>query len=248
MKRVIDSIKDLVTVVNFDITNTGISFQSMDQSHVALVSMFIHADNFSDYRVDKKITLGVKLQNLHKILKCAENNDILTLECDQEDPQVLTIRFESMKHEKVSKFSLNLVNQDEEQLQLPDTVYASRVNLPSAEFTRIIREMAQLSENIVIKVTNKNVAFEVKGDITTGEIELKSNNSDKLSEQICIEAEETVRNNFALSFLNTFCKAASLSEQVTLSMSPNNPVVVEYKMGNLQSFLKFYLAPKIDDN
>lgn len=246
-KRIVESIKDLVSVVNFDISGEGISFQAMDQSHVALVSLHLSSEVFQDYRCDRKFSLGIKLQNLHKILKCGENGDVLTLECDQEDPQVLNLRFESLKHEKTSRFALNLVNQEEEQLQLPDSTYAAKVVLPSGEFLRIVREMTQLAENIAIKVSKKTIAFEVKGDVTSGCIELKANNSDKESEQVKVEVdEESVRNTFALSFLNSFCKAAVLSEQVLLAMSENAPVVVEYKV-NGNSHLKFYLAPKIDE-
>jgi len=38
-KRIVDSIKDLVTDVNLDATPTGISLQAMDSSHVALVNL-----------------------------------------------------------------------------------------------------------------------------------------------------------------------------------------------------------------
>ena len=245
-KRIIESIKDLVTVVNFDIKQDGISFQAMDQSHVALVALFLSSEMFQSYRLDKNFTLGIKLQNLNKILKCGESTDSLTLECDQEDPQVLTLSFSSERHEKKSKFALNLVNQDEEALQLPETVYSSKVCMPSAEFSRIIRELTQLSETISIKVTQKSITFEVKGDITTGEIELHRNNVDKLQEQVLIECDEVVKNNFALNFLNMFCKAATLSDQVVLNMSVETPVIVEYKLGTNGS-LKFYLAPKVND-
>ena len=39
LKKIIDSIKDLVTDVNIDVTPAGISLQAMDSSHVALVSL-----------------------------------------------------------------------------------------------------------------------------------------------------------------------------------------------------------------
>ena len=244
-KKIVESIKDIVTVVNFDISGAGISFQAMDVSHVALVSLLITSDAFTEYRADRKTTIGVKLLNLHKILKCADNADMITLECDQEDPQVLNVKFESHKQDKSSKFVLNLVVQDEEQLQLPDTVYAAKITMPAAEFTRIVREMSQLSENIAIRASKRTVNFEVKGDVTTGDIELKANNSDRMADYIGIEAEEGVRNSFALSFLNSFCKASCLSEQVTMSMSANTPIVVDYRIQN-SGYLRFYLAPKIE--
>jgi len=38
-KRIIESIKDLVKMVNIDVSSKGISIQAMDSCHVALVSL-----------------------------------------------------------------------------------------------------------------------------------------------------------------------------------------------------------------
>ena len=43
-----------------------------------------------------------------------------------------------------------------------------------------------------------------------------------------------------------FTKASCLSNQVTLSMSPEVPLVVEYNIGEI-SHVRYYLAPKIED-
>lgn len=40
------------------------------------------------------MSLGIKLQNLHKILKCANPSDMITLECEEE-PNELLLKFES---------------------------------------------------------------------------------------------------------------------------------------------------------
>ena len=37
LKKIVDSIKELVTDVNLDVNSSGISLQAMDSSHVALV-------------------------------------------------------------------------------------------------------------------------------------------------------------------------------------------------------------------
>jgi proliferating cell nuclear antigen len=43
-----------------------------------------------------------------------------------------------------------------------------------------------------------------------------------------------------------FTKASCLSNQVTLSMSPEVPLVVEYNIGEI-GHVRYYLAPKIED-
>ena len=78
-------------------------------------------------------------------------------------------------------------------------------------------------------------------------MEIKENNIDKEGERISVEVDDPVTMSFSLTFLNSFCKASSLSDSVKLYMSEGTPLVIEYKIGELGE-LKFYLAPKLSDN
>jgi hypothetical protein len=53
LKKIIDSIKDLVTDANFDCSATGFGLQAMDSSHVSLVALLLRADGFEHYRCDR---------------------------------------------------------------------------------------------------------------------------------------------------------------------------------------------------
>lgn len=58
--------------------------------------------------------------------------------------------------------------------------------------------------------------------------------------------DEPVELTFALQYLNSFTKATPLSTTVALHMSKEVPLMVEYKIENF-GFMRFYLAPKIDE-
>ena len=245
LKKIVEAIKDVVNSVNIDASSQGLSFQAMDLSHVALVTLTLRSEGFASYKADKNFPLGVKLQNLHKILKCADNTDMVSMECEDE-PQQLHFKFESQKQDKVSEFTLNLMQNDEDQLAIPETNYTSNVLLPASEFARIVRELSQLSETVKVKTTKKSISFAVDGDIGTGKMELKENNSEKPYDRIEINVDEDVEASFSLTFLNSFCKGGVLADSVRLLMSENTPLVVEYKIGDLGT-LKYYLAPKLQD-
>lgn len=53
--------------------------------------------------------------------------------------------------------------------------------------------------------------------------------------------------SFAARYLNLFSKAAGLSGQVTLNMSNDTPLMVEYRLNHGGGELKYYLAPKITE-
>lgn len=63
---------------------------------------------------------------------------------------------------------------------------------------------------------------------------------------IVIEMNEPVSLSFALRYMNSFTKATPLSETVTISLSSELPVVVEYKVAEM-GYIRYYLAPKIEE-
>lgn len=109
LKKLIESIKELVTDINLDVTGGGISLQAMDSSHVALVTLSLTSDGFEEYRCDKQMTLGLNISNLSKIMKCAGNDDSIILRAEDE-PSAINIQFENKSKIiflKISKIFLN---------------------------------------------------------------------------------------------------------------------------------------------
>lgn len=144
LKKIVEAIKDIVNNVNLEATPKGISMQAMDPTHVALVGLTLTDEGFKEYRADKNFSLGIKLANLNKLLKCAGNDDMITLTCEDE-PTQLTLTFDSPN--QTASFNLNLMNFNGEQLHIPETDYKSVVTLPSGDFARICKELSQISEN-----------------------------------------------------------------------------------------------------
>ena len=94
LKKVLESIKDLVNDANFDCSATGFSLQAMDSSHVALVALLLRSEGFEHYRCDRNLSMGMNLNNMSKMLKCAGNDDIITIKAD-DGSDTVTFMFES---------------------------------------------------------------------------------------------------------------------------------------------------------
>lgn len=246
LKKVLEAVKDLLNEAIFDCSSTGIALQAMDSSHVSLVSLNMRSDGFETYRCDRNLSMGMNLSTMSKILKCAGNDDVITMKAS-DNADTVTFMFESQNNEKVSDYEMKLLDIDAEQLGIPDTEYSCVVKLPSGEFQRICRDLSQFGDSVVICCTKEGVKFSTSGDTGSGNIKLAQNSSsDKEEEAVIIEMNQAVSLTFALRYLNYFAKATPLSPQVTLSMSQDVPLVVEYKIGDI-GFLKYYLAPKIED-
>merc|ERR1712061_117987 len=79
LKKVVDAMKDLCKDVNFDCSEKGIQVQSMDSSHVALVSLLLRESAFAEFKCDRPTALGTNVDSLAKILKMCGPNDSLKL-------------------------------------------------------------------------------------------------------------------------------------------------------------------------
>lgn len=246
LKKVLEAIKDLVTEANFDCSATGFSLQAMDSSHVALVALLLRSEGFDHYRCDRNLSMGINLTNMSKMLRCAGSEDIITIKGD-DGTDTVTFMFESPKQDKISDFEMKLMDIDSEHLGIPDAEYQSIVRMPSAEFARICKDLGSIGDTVVISVTKEGVKFSTRGDVGTANIVCRQNTSvDKPEEATVIEMSEPVSLTFALRYMNSFTKATTLSEVVTISLSSELPVVVEYKIAEI-GYIRFYLAPKIED-
>ena len=117
----------------------------MDNSHVALVSMMLKAEAFAPFRCDRNLALGVNLGSLTKVLRAAQNDDILTIKAEDQ-PDVLNLVFENSS-DRISEYDLKLMDTDQEHLGIPETEYAATITMPSAEFKRITSDLLALSDS-----------------------------------------------------------------------------------------------------
>jgi proliferating cell nuclear antigen len=247
LKKVLDALREIVEDANLDCTSSGLKCQAMDSSHVALVSFELSSEGFEPYRCDRNITLGIKLATMTRVLKCASNDDSITLR-SHDNTDSLTVLFESPKQDKTSQFEVKLMDIDNEHLGIPDSEYSAVVQLPSGEFQRICRDLSQFGDSLVISCTKEGVEFSGSGDIGSAKISLRQNSSvDKEEEQVSVELNQPVTLTFSTRYLVSFSKATPLAPSVTLSLKAETPLVVEYRISDV-GHLRYYLAPKIGDD
>lgn len=189
---------------------------------------------------------GMKLANLSKILKCAANDDIITMK-SEDNGDTITFIFESPGQERLSEFDLKLMDIDSEHLGIPDHEYDATVKMPSTEFQRIVKDLSTIGDTVEIGVTKDAVKFATNGDIGSANVMCRQNKTaDKPEESTEIDIREPVNLTFALRYLMSFAKATPLSLHTIIKLSKELPLVVEYQIPDIGK-LAFYLAPKIEE-
>merc|ERR1712083_1281825 len=75
----------------------------------------------------------------------------------QDQADTVTFMFESPNQEKVSDYEMKLMNLDQEHLGIPETDYSAVIKMPSGEFQRVVRDLSQFGESVVISCTKEGV-------------------------------------------------------------------------------------------
>jgi len=194
-RKIVSALSELVEQGNFQVDGNMISFQGMDSSHVSLVSLQLTESGFEQYRCDSDQCLGIQFSALSKILKCMTPKDSLSIQA-QSDGDVVNFIFESMDQKRYSNFELKLNDIDQEQLGIPETEYETIIEMPSAEFQRICRDLAAIGDTVTISATKQGVKFSVNGDIGSGDMTIKgmmtnNNNGSSSSSKIKKDPDET---------------------------------------------------------
>jgi proliferating cell nuclear antigen len=247
LRKVVDAMKDLCKDVNFDCSEKGLQVQSMDSSHVALVSLMLRESAFSDFKCDRPTSLGMNVDSLGKILKMCGPNDSLKLSSKQ-DGDVVSFQCESGEDDRIAEFELKLMQIESEHMEIPEQQYKVVAKMPSAEFQKICRDLKEFGETMQVKASKEGITFSVQGDVGAGNVMLKPRESDKPEERVTLTVHEPVTATFALRYLVNFAKAAPLSGQVELGLGPDAPLLVKYDLERAENgHMQFYLAPKIDE-
>ncbi|KAM7272943.1 hypothetical protein ACFE04_027607 [Oxalis oulophora] len=92
--------------------------------------------------------MGINLGNMAKKLKCAGNDDIITIKAD-DGSDTVTFMFESPTQDKISDFEMKLMDISSEHLGIPEAEYHSIVRMPSAEFTRICKDLSTIGDAVL---------------------------------------------------------------------------------------------------
>jgi len=247
LKKVVDGMKDLCKDVNFDCSEKGLQVQSMDSSHVALVSLLLRESAFAEFKCDRPTSLGMNVDSLGKILKMCGPTDSLKLRW-QNDADTVSFQCESGADDRISEFELKLMQIESEHMEIPEQHYKVVAKMPSGEFQKICRDLKEFGETMQMKASKEGITFSVQGDLGAGNVLLKPREAEKVEDKVTLTVHEPVTATFALRYLVNFAKAAPLCGTVEIGLGPDAPLLVKYSLESADNgHLQFYLAPKIDE-
>lgn len=242
----VEALKEILTDANFEFDENGIKVMAMDSSHTVLVHLKLQSCNFEYYKLNRdKVTIGVNMINLFKLIKTMGNNDTLSLFIEEDNESVLGIRLENNDKNTRTKYELNLMDLHEENIHCPPAEFESVITLPSVDFQKICRDMHNLADNIEIQSLGNQLIFRCNGDFASQETVIGEMGTGGMTFLKNDSPDEIVQGIFALKHLVLFSKCTNLCANIELYLKNDYPLIIKYSVASLGE-IKLCLAPKVD--
>ena len=229
---------------NIILDNEKFYIQGMDPSHISIFEINLTKEWFDVYNIDKNVTMGLSSNIFSKILTAWSLNHSIKLYIEKEDH--LNISFEKIadKSTEYNKyFEIPLMDIDSEHLSVPEQEYTLDIEFDSKKFKKIVDELSLIGERVNIKC-NEN---EINAICESLEANMKINIPFDDIESYSIEEHETIDNTFSLKFIKNMCMYSKLTSLMFIHITEGQPLQIKYTLEN-NSYVRFYLAPTIDDN
>jgi len=232
------ALKDILLESNITFTSEGIKLINMDKSHTILVHMFLEAVNFEHFYCKyPKITIGVNMFHLFKLINTIDNNDVLTIFIEEDDYSDgivtnLCLKFENGEINQCKIQKLKLIEPEEIELDVPDVKFSSIINLPSNDFQKIIRDLSNLSDRLEIKSVANELIFKCKGSFA--EAEIRRTEQEGIMEFVEKPDDvKVIQGEFSLKNLSYFIKCTNLCNSIEVYLENDLPVIVLYSVASL---------------
>lgn len=244
-KILVEALKELLVDTCIEFDDTGLKVISMDNSHVVLVHLKLEASKFEYYYCENKMSIGVNMLNLFKLVRTINSNDTLTLFIEKNDLNHIGIKIENGEKNQKTVYKLNLLDLNNPNITIDPAEFNSQINLPSVDFQKIIRDMNQLAEYVEIKNINNQLILSCNGEFCSQETILMDNEGIN-----CIsnkKSDEIVQGVFSLKYLVLFTKCTNLCSTVELYLKNDYPLICLWRVASLGE-IRLCLAPQSNTN
>jgi proliferating cell nuclear antigen len=237
-RTLMTALKDILLETNITFQPDGIRIINMDKSHTILAHLFLAAPNFEFYECKKdKIIIGVNMFHLFKLINSIDNDDTLTIYIENADyaegiVSHLALKFENGEIKQCKTQKLRLIEPDPEELEYPDVKFSSIINLPSADFQKIIRDMSCISDKIEIKSVGNELIFKCSGQFASAEIH-RAESDGSMGFVLKQDSSKVIQGEFSLKNLGYFIKCTNLCSQIEVYLENDLPLVVKYNVASL---------------
>jgi proliferating cell nuclear antigen PCNA len=222
----------------------GMYFQTMDSSRISIIELNLPNIWFDSYIFTGKtdIVLGVSSNILSRILSAREKNQQIHFIYDKDD--ILDIHFSSEDKTIFDKrFQCPLLDYESDVMTIPEVDYSAEFSLQSSIFSTLINQLKTFGDNLEVQCSEEQI--QMKANSTeTGSMSVDIDINDLIS--FSIMEGENLQMSFSLKSLHQISLFKQVTNEIVIRLCPEYPLSIIFPINEEDTYLKIYLAPKID--
>jgi proliferating cell nuclear antigen len=233
--------------VNIMFEKERVYLQSMDTSRVSIFEIELSKSWFDVYEHTQaaNICLGINTTILFKILNSRDKGQKLNIIYDNQDSDKLFVHFTCENKDIFDKhFELPLMDIECDIIGIPEMDSQADLTINSANFANIINQLQMFGEDLIIDCSEEKITLCATSQ-ETGKMMVDINIDDL--DEFAINDGETISLSFGLKYLHSICMYSKLAKDIEIKLTRDFPMKITYSLGDENSKLVFYLAPKIND-
>ena len=230
LKSCFDSISSIVDEITLTADEDGIHLRSLDKSHITFITLELKPTLFDSYECPEPERIAIDCDEFYKILKKAKNNE--TLEINIHDGFNIT-----MKGDATRKFKIRQIDMEYDSPTPPLMDIPCNIKIPSDLLKNYISDLSDFDEKLTFSVDDNYFRILVDGQMGSAEVEYIHGEN----------ITEAVTSHFSIAKLLDMLKASKFSNDCTLSIGDDMPLVMRLDMVTGDGFLEFLLAPRLNE-
>lgn len=238
-------LKNSTNYINASFSLDNLHIQGMDKSHVCLFDLNFNKEWFTDYIINDSFEICFDSNIFYSIINTKSDDQTLIINKTNEDSLSINL-IDSLNNKKSDYnkfFTMPLIENDYNKMNIPATDYDAELSLPSKKVTEIFSQLSNFGDNIKINCTDDFVDFITEGSCGNMRVNISV---DDMNSYSVVEGENIIL-NYSLLYLNKMCITNKLSTEIEFYLSKECPMKIQYDLNN-KSTLIFYIAPKLIDN
>jgi proliferating cell nuclear antigen PCNA len=229
--------------INLVFTDDKMFVQAIDSGRVSVLELNIPSAWFDLYD-QTTTTIGVNSVIFFKILSTRDKCQSIEMECVGGSDKLL-IKFSSDNKSVFDKtFEMPLIDLDAEMMSVPDMEYQAEFTLSSTNFFNLITQLKMFGDAMDIECSEEKIIL-LSNSQDCGTMSAEISIDDLTS--FAIEEGEHIKMSFSLLHLHYIAQFHKLAKEVELGFKRGFPVQIVYNLGDDDTNLRFYLAPKVSD-
>jgi len=225
LTKSLETITPLIQETNVRFKDDGIYIKAIDKTQILLVDFYMSKKAFENYIVEPSL-VGLNIQELKNMLSRSFGEDKLQLNLKEQGLEVLL----SGKIER--KFYMPFLDLSEQDIKLPELRYEVEFKISAGLLKEILADINLVASTLVFKIHDNKLSIEATGD--------KGNVKMSLPE-IKVKSKKNFSAKFSLSFLKNIVKSMDNDKELTIKLSEDIPIYIEYNLSK-DCNIKFYLS------